>query len=66
MKINWKKFQKNLKSKIHYLNCQFTIVEWLVIFILAILLSIGLYKGIIWMIQQSMMGSTFYQVMRTD
>ena len=63
MKINWTKFQKNIQSKIHYLDKQFTLVEWLVILILAIFISIGLYEGILWLIQKSMTGSTFYQVM---
>ena len=43
MKINWTKFQKNIRSKIHYLDKQFTIVEWLTVLILAILISIGFF-----------------------
>ena len=66
MKINWTKFQKNIRSKIHYLDKQFTIVEWLTILILAILISIGIYKGIIWTVQKNMTASTFYQVMKMD
>ena len=66
MKIEWQKLQKNIRSKIHYLDKQFTIVEWLTILILAILISIGFYKGILWAIQKSMTASTFYQVMKMD
>ena len=66
MKIEWQKLQKNIRSKIHYLDKQFTIVEWLTILILAILISIGFYEGILWAIQKSMTGSTFYQVMKMD
>ena len=66
MKIEWQKLQKNIRSKIHYLDKQFTIVEWLTILILAILISIGIYKGIIWTVQKNMTASTFYQVMKMD
>ena len=54
---------KDIKKLWHYLDKQFTLVEWLVVLLLAIFISIGLYEGILWMIQKSMTGSTFYQVM---
>jgi hypothetical protein len=57
---------KDIKKLWHYLDKQFTLVEWLVILILAVLLSIGFYKGILWTIQKSMTASTFYQVMKMD
>lgn len=60
MRTNWKKWSEKIKNKIHYLDRQFTLVEWLVVILLAGLISIGIYKGVLWMILKSMTGSTFY------
>jgi uncharacterized membrane protein len=54
---------RNFKFLWYKIERQFTLVEWLVILLIAVFISIGLYKGIVWMILKSMTGSTFYQVM---
>ena len=54
-----------LKKIWYIINKNFTIVELAVIIGLSITISIGIYKGIIWMILNSSMGSTFYRVMMT-
>ena len=52
---------KSKLKKIWYkIDKNFTLVELAVIIGLLITISIGIYKGIIWTILNSSMGSTFY------
>jgi hypothetical protein len=54
-----------IKKNWYKIGRQFTVVELAVILALSIMISIGIYKGFVWMILKSSMGSTFYRVMMT-
>lgn len=60
--MKWSIVEKKIKSIWYIINKNFTLVELAVIIGLSIAISIGIYKGIIWMIQSSSMGSTFYRM----
>ena len=57
---------RNFKFLWYKIDRQFTLVELLVILLLVGFISIGFYKGIIWTIQQSMTGFTFYLERKMD
>ena len=56
---------RNLKFLWYKIDRQFTIIELLFLLMVVGFISIGLYKGIVWIILKSMTGSTFYQLMMT-